>query len=43
MIGSSVASDTTNGFFMNVNDQVEIACRLIAEDKKLTNGLLISN
>jgi len=27
-----------NGFLMNVNDQVTMACSLIAKDKKLQNG-----
>ena len=38
MIGGNVASDTANGFFMNANDQVKFACKLILEDEKLANG-----
>lgn len=38
MIGGSVASDTTNGFFMNVNDQVDLAYSLIKKDPKLAGG-----
>ena len=37
-IGSNIAEDTANGFFMNANHQVDYACRLIQEDKNLTNG-----
>ncbi|XP_069125987.1 palmitoyl-protein thioesterase 1-like [Argopecten irradians] len=38
MIGSNIASDTTNGFFMNANDQIAMACDMIAKDSKLQNG-----
>ncbi|OWF36658.1 Palmitoyl-protein thioesterase 1 [Mizuhopecten yessoensis] len=38
MIGSNIAADTTNGFFMNANDQITLACSLIAKDSKLQNG-----
>ena len=38
MIGGNVATDTTNGFFMNVNEQVKMACKLIKEDANLARG-----
>lgn len=38
MIGTNVAQDTKNGFFMNVNDQIKMACEKIKEDPKLQNG-----
>jgi palmitoyl-protein thioesterase len=38
MIGNSVVEDTKNGFFLPVNDQVDMACRKIAQDDKLKNG-----
>lgn len=37
-IGSNVAEDTSNGFFMNVNRQIDYACRLLNADKNLTHG-----
>jgi palmitoyl-protein thioesterase len=30
--------DTLNGFFMSVNDQITLACKLISADNNLTNG-----
>jgi len=30
--------DILNGFFKNVNDQIETACKIIREDEKLANG-----
>ena len=38
MIGSNFADDTKNGFFLTVNDQIDIACKKIAADPKLQNG-----
>lgn len=38
MIGSNVIEDTTNGFFKPVNEQITMACNLIANDPKLKNG-----
>lgn len=38
MIGSNAYKDTLNGFFMPVNDQVEVACQQIQKDAKLKNG-----
>ena len=37
-IGDSVIQDTENGFFMDVNKQVEMVCQKIADDPKLRNG-----
>jgi len=37
-IGDNVIQDTENGFFMNVNDQVELACAKVQADPKLQNG-----
>ena len=37
-IGDSVIQDTENGFFMDVNKQVEMVCEKIAKDEKLRNG-----
>lgn len=38
MIGSNIASDTTNGFFMDVNQQIDFACNAIQKDEKLKDG-----
>lgn len=37
-IGSNEFMDLENSYFMNVNEQVKIACSLISEDIKLKNG-----
>ncbi|XP_046558911.1 LOW QUALITY PROTEIN: palmitoyl-protein thioesterase 1-like [Haliotis rubra] len=37
-IGSNVAEDTENGFFMNVNKQIDMVCQQLANDKNLSNG-----
>jgi len=38
MIGPNVVADTENGFFMNVNKQVEEVCAKLKNDTKLQNG-----
>nr|XP_032810041.1 palmitoyl-protein thioesterase 1 [Petromyzon marinus] len=37
-IGDSVLQDVTNGFFMNVNDQVDLVCQMLRKDPNLQNG-----
>lgn len=37
-IGDNIEQDTLNGFFMNANDQVDIAYNQIKSDPKLANG-----
>lgn len=37
-IGSSVENDILNGFFLNVNDQIDMACSIINKDVNLANG-----
>ncbi|XP_038057321.1 palmitoyl-protein thioesterase 1-like [Patiria miniata] len=37
-IGDGIVEDTTNGFLLNVNKQVEMACQKIKSDPKLANG-----
>jgi len=37
-IGDNVIQDTENGFFLNVNKQVEMACAKVKADPKLQNG-----
>jgi len=38
MIGPNVEADTENGFFMNVNTQVEQVCAKLRNDTRLRNG-----
>ncbi|XP_076157634.1 palmitoyl-protein thioesterase 1 [Alosa pseudoharengus] len=38
MIGKSIIQDTENGFFMDVNEQVEFVCNKLAQDPKLKDG-----
>ncbi|XP_072303309.1 palmitoyl-protein thioesterase 1 [Eucyclogobius newberryi] len=38
MIGKNVVEDTENGFFMDVNEQVAVACQTLARDPKLQRG-----
>ena len=35
MIGDNVVQDTENGFFLNINSQIEMACSIIENDPKL--------
>jgi palmitoyl-protein thioesterase len=37
-IGSDVSADSLNGFFMPVNDQIDLAYSIIKSDPKLANG-----
>jgi len=37
-IGKNTEEDVTNGFFMNVNDQISLACKIISQDPQLKNG-----
>lgn len=38
MVGNSVASDTTNGFFMDTNEQIDFVCNTIKKDPNLQDG-----
>jgi palmitoyl-protein thioesterase len=37
-IGNNIEEDTANSFFMNVNHQIDYACKLLQADKNLTQG-----
>lgn len=37
-VGDSIEADEWNGFFMNVNDQVDYVCQKLAADPNLANG-----
>jgi len=38
MLGDNVVQDTENGFFLNINTQIEMACQKIQADEKLKDG-----
>jgi len=38
MVGESIIQDIENGFLLNANTQVDMVCKMIAKDPKLTNG-----
>ena len=40
MIGDTVVQDTENGFFMNINKQIELACQRIQATPIKAKGLL---
>lgn len=37
-IGSNIAEDTANGFFLNANHQIDYVCKLIGQNQNLTDG-----
>ncbi len=37
-IGKDMEEDALNGFFKNVNDQVDMVCKNLSADPKLANG-----
>jgi len=37
-IGSNIIEDTSNGFFMNANHQIDYACKVLNADKNLSQG-----
>jgi palmitoyl-protein thioesterase len=37
-IGSNIIEDTSNGFFMNANHQIDYACKILNADKNLSQG-----
>jgi len=38
MIGNNMGEDESNGFLMNINDQVDFACKQLKGDPKLSGG-----
>jgi len=38
MIGENVVQDTENGFFLKINEQIELACSAIRNNSRLANG-----
>jgi palmitoyl-protein thioesterase len=37
-IGENIGADVENSYFMNVNDQVDLVCRMIQNDTQLLGG-----
>jgi palmitoyl-protein thioesterase len=37
-IGSNIVEDTSNGFFMNVNNQIDYACTILSTNQNLSQG-----
>ena len=37
-IGSNIVEDTSNGFFMNANHQIDYACKILQADENLAQG-----
>jgi len=37
-IGSNIVEDTSNGFFMNANHQIDYVCRILKADQNLSQG-----
>lgn len=37
-IGNSTIEDLENGYFMNPNKQVQLVCKMLAEDPQLKDG-----
>jgi len=38
MVGDNVVQDTENGFFLNINKQIDLVCQMVNNDEKLKNG-----
>lgn len=41
MIGDNVVQDTENGFFLDINSQVEMACQKIKADPNLKGRIYV--
>merc|ERR1719239_2101440 len=37
-IGNNVVEDTENGFFMDINEQIDLACSIVRNDTRLAGG-----
>ena len=35
MVGDNVVQDTENGFFLNINKQIDLVCQMVNNDEKL--------
>lgn len=37
-IGDTIDEDVLNGFFYNVNEQIDLVCKNLSQDTRLSNG-----
>ena len=40
MVGDNVVQDTENGFFLNINKQIDLVCQMVNNDEKLKSNLI---
>ena len=38
MVGDNVVQDTENGFFLNINKQIDMVCQMVNKDEKLKSN-----
>ena len=38
MVGDNVVQDTENGFFLNINKQIDMVCQVVNNDEKLKSN-----
>ena len=38
MVGDNVVQDTENGFFLNINKQIDLVCQMVNNDEKLKSN-----
>ena len=38
MVGDNVVQDTENGFFLNINKQIDMVCQMVNNDEKLKSN-----
>ena len=43
MIGDNVVQDTENGFFLNINKQIDLVCQMVNNDEKLKSKILFQH
>ena len=39
MVGDNVVQDTENGFFLNINKQIDMVCQMVNSDEKLKSNI----
>ena len=39
MVGDNVVQDTENGFFLNINKQIDMVCQMVNKDEKLKSNI----
>ena len=43
MVGDNVVQDTENGFFLNINRQLDLVCQMVNNDEKLKSKILFQH